>query len=86
MEQELQKVINILNREDPLDLTSAGAPSDEYIIEANLILSAYKNSSGPKDFMERFEKIFTKRFGLDFLKADQLENLRNLANKVYSEM
>jgi hypothetical protein len=73
---------NIVNKFDPMDLLSQGAPKDEYNQE---IIEIIKIRDLPlSEFREGVVNIFVDYF--DLSPDTQLDNVRDMANEIYASI
>lgn len=70
------RITAVLNATDPMGLLSAGAPPDEYSLEADLMLKEWeKNGEITRGYLER---MFTEMFYEGALKPEKAQEMANL--------
>lgn len=83
--KEIEKITNIINTWDPIELFNCGVPTDEYKIEVKKIQEycLYKETT-VQGLAEQIYMVFSKSFGEDvFLKT--LEECKKIANLILLE-
>lgn len=74
------RVISVINRHDPIKLICMGAPKDEYISEARMIIENFNEINQrftAKDFQLMIFDIFTSQFG--YSTAGKFSDYKELA-------
>lgn len=61
-EERISIIESVLNKEDPMGLIQIGAPKNEYLPEAKIILDAIDKKKSAVFFWKEIQKIFLKQF------------------------
>lgn len=61
-EERISIIESVLNKEDPMGLIQIGAPKNEYLPEAKIILDAIDKKKSAVFFWKEIQKIFIKQF------------------------
>ena len=61
-EERISIIESVLNKEDPMSLIQIGAPKNEYLPEAKIILDAIDKKKSAVFFWKEIQKIFIKQF------------------------
>ena len=61
-EERINIIESVLNKEDPMGLIQIGAPKNEYLPEAKIILDAIDKKKSAVFFWKEIQKIFLKQF------------------------